>query len=69
MTINGIEFPKQIMTVSELVNLGFSEDSLLMYCNQKHSCAFKDGRAKNSPWKIPVKEYMNYLQIRRARYR
>ena len=62
LEINGIQFPKPIMTITELEELGFSKKSLQMYTHCKNSDAFKEGKL-TSTWRIPVKSYMQHIDL------
>lgn len=69
MEYMGIKIEKEIMTISEMAKLGFSEELLLNYCRSKNSHAFKEGSKRNSPWKVVVRKYIDYInspQRRRA---
>ncbi|GEM_PF-5942748 len=57
----GIKIEKEVMTVQELTKLGFSEEHVLNYCRSKNAHAFKEGTKRNSPWKVVVRKYIEFV--------
>ena len=49
-------FPKKIMKISELEEMGFPRQLLYQVCHSKNSPAFKISAGKNSQWHIDTED-------------
>ena len=56
-----LEFPKPIMTISELAKMGFSKSALLEYASIEGTSAFREGTGKTASWKIVAKDYQAHV--------
>ncbi|NLC96880.1 MAG: hypothetical protein GX675_04865 [Erysipelotrichaceae bacterium] len=55
-------FPKKIMKISELEEMGFPRQLLYQVCHSKNSPAFKISAGKNSQWHIDTEKFQKYLE-------
>lgn len=59
-------FPKAIMSISELTELGFKKKELMAYARMRdQDFAMRIGSAKNSPIKFDTERFGEYLDRQR----
>ena len=57
-----MEYPKAVMSLRELMKLGYPDSILYQAAHAKNSGSFKSGNGKTSPWYFRTQDFEKWIE-------